>query len=187
MALLGKLNLMRVITGIAKGHRLKTPKVKDLRPTQDAVRKAIFDILGDLVQGRKAIDLYAGSGALGIEALSRGAESCLFVESHRGACKIIAENLKHSKLASRGKVICRSVNQVLTELPGKNIELAFLDPPYTLGKVDPILRTLVSSLKDGAVVVYEHAKTTGAPAVEGLRIIDRRIYGGTKVTFLVKE
>lgn len=178
---------MRVISGAAKGHTLKTPKVRDLRPTQDAVRKAIFDILDDLIEGKKAIDLYAGSGALGIEALSRGAESCLFVESHRGACKVIAENLKHTKLAGKGKVICRSVEQFLTELPDKDLELVFLDPPYTLGKVGPVFHRLVPHLKKGAVVVYEHAKTAEVPAVEGLRIIDRRIYGGTKVTFMVKE
>lgn len=178
---------MRVISGAAKGHRLKTPKVRDLRPTQDAVRKAIFDILDDLVKGKKAVDLYAGSGALGIEALSKGAKSCLFVESHRGACKIIAENLKHTKLAGKGRVVCRSVNQFLTELPDKDVELVFLDPPYTLGKIEPIFRKLMPQLKRGAIVVYEHAKTTEAPKVERLKIIDRRIYGGTKVTFLVKE
>lgn len=178
---------MRVISGITKGHRLKTPKVRDLRPTQDAVRKAIFDILDDLVKGRKTIDLYAGSGALGIEALSRGAGGCLFVESHRGACKVIAENLKHTKLSGKGKVVCRSVNQFLTELPDKDLGLVLLDPPYTLGKIEPVLRKLVPHLKEGALVVYEHAKTTEVPKVEGLKIIDRRIYGGTKVTFLVKE
>jgi len=178
---------MRVISGSAKGHILKVPKIRDLRPTQDAVRKAIFDILGDLVEGRKVVDLYAGSGALGIEALSRGAENCLFVESHRGACKIITENLKHAKLVGRGKVICRSVNRFLDELSGKDTELAFLDPPYTLGTIKPILHRLVPNLKSGALVVYEHAKTTEAPKIERLRIIYRRIYGGTKVTFMLKE
>ena len=178
---------MRVISGAAKGHRLKTPKVRDLRPTQDAVRKAIFDILADTVEERKAIDLYAGSGALGIEALSRGAKNCLFAESHRGACKAINENLKHTKLAGKGRVICRSVNQFLTELPDKDIELVFLDPPYTLGKIGPVLRKLTPHLKRGGIIVYEHVKTTEAPKVERLKIIDRRIYGGTKVTFMVKE
>lgn len=177
---------MRVIGGAAKGHHLKTPKVRDLRPTQDAVRKAIFDILGDTVEGRKSIDLYAGSGALGIEALSRGAKHCLFVESHRGACGAIAENLKHTKLADRGKIVCRSVNQFLDELPDKDIELVLLDPPYTLGNLKPIFQKLVPHLKRGALVVYEHAKTTEAPPVEGLKIIDRRIYGGTKVTFMIR-
>lgn len=178
---------MRVISGAAKGHQLKTPKVRDLRPTQDAVRKAIFDILADTVEGRKTIDLYAGSGALGIEALSRGATSCLFVESHPGACKAIHENLKHTKLAGKGRVIGRSVNRFLAGLPGEDIELAFLDPPYTLGKIEPVFRKLVPQLKKGAVVVYEHAKTTEAPKIPGLKIIDRRIYGGTKVTFMIKE
>jgi len=178
---------MRAITGAAKGHILKVPKILDLRPTQDAVRKAIFDILAEMIEGRKSADLYAGSGALGIEALSRGAQSCFFVESHRGACKIIAENLKHTKLEGSGKVICRSVDRFLTELPDRDLGLVFLDPPYTLGKIEPVFYKLVPHLKKGALVVYEHAKTTDAPKVGGLKIVDRRIYGGTKVTFLIKE
>ncbi len=178
---------MRVISGSAKGHRLKTPKVRDLRPTQDAVRKAIFDILDDMVEGTKTLDLYAGSGALGIEALSRGAKRCLFVESNQNACKVINDNLNHTKLAGKGRVICRSVNQFLSELPDKDIDLAFLDPPYALGNIIPIFQKLVPLLKEGALLVYEHAKTTQVPKVEKLRIIDKRIYGTTKVTFMTKE
>jgi 16S rRNA (guanine966-N2)-methyltransferase len=177
---------MRIIGGAAKGHQLKTTKVRDLRPTQDMVRKAIFDILDDLVDGKKAADLFAGTGAVGIEALSRGAKGCYFVESHPGACKAIGENLKHTKLGEKGKVICRSVTRFLEELPDKDLELVFLDPPYTHGKVLPIFYKLVPHLKHGGIIVYEHAKTTDAPSVEGLKITDRRIYGGTKVTFLTR-
>ncbi len=150
------------------------------------VRKAIFDVLGDIVRGRKAADLYAGTGALGIEAISRGAKSCYFVDSHRGAGDIIIKNLNHTKLLGKGKVICRSVDHFLEELPDKDLELVFLDPPYTLGKLAPVLQRLLPHLRHGAIVVYEHAKTTDAPKVEGLKIIKWKIYGGTKVTFLTK-
>jgi len=177
---------MRVTAGAAKGHRLRTTQVRDLRPTQDKVRKAIFDILGETVRGKKAADLYAGTGALGIEALSRGARSCYFVDSHPGACKTISQNLKHTKLGQKGKVIRRSVNQFLEELPDKDLDLVFLDPPYMLGKLAPTLRKLLPHLKYGAIVVYEHARTTDVAKIEGLRIFDKRIYGGTKVTFLTK-
>lgn len=177
---------MRVIGGAAKGHQLKTTQVRDLRPTQDKVRSAIFDILGELIKGKKAADLFAGTGALGIEALSRGAKSCYFVESHPGACKKIGENLKHTKLEGKGKVICRSVKRFLEELPDKDLGIVFLDPPYTFGNLTLILHELSFHLEDGALIVYEHAKTTNAPSTAGLKIIDQRIYGGTRVTFLTK-
>jgi 16S rRNA (guanine(966)-N(2))-methyltransferase RsmD len=178
---------MRVISGVAKGLKLKAPKVRDLRPTQDLVRKAIFDILGDFVKDKKVLDLYAGSGSLGIEALSNGAEYCFFVESNRNACATINQNLKSTKLNFKGRVVCRSVTRFLRELPNKDVGLVMLDPPYTLGKIEPILRKITPHLKEGGLIVYEHAKTTNVPSLEELRIIDRRIYGGTKVTFLAKK
>lgn len=175
---------MRVAGGKVKGHQLKVPKVRDIRPTQESVRLAIFNILGDLVEGRKTLDLYAGSGALGIEALSHGAREAVFIEQNRHACEVIRENLAHAKIDKKGKVICRSVHQMLIELPDQDFELVFLDPPYAIGKLDHIFAALVPHLKRGALVVYEHAKTTEAPVGSSLRIIDRRIYGETKVTFL---
>ena len=178
---------MKVISGVAKGLKLKVPKVRDLRPTQDLVRKAIFDILGDFVQDKKVLDLYAGSGSLGIEALSNGAKYCFFVESNRNACETINQNLKSTKLNFKGRVFCRSVNHFLQEMPDKDIGLVMLDPPYTLGKIGPVLEKIEPLLKEGGLIVYEHAKTTHAPPVDNLRIIDRRMYGGTKVTFLTKK
>jgi 16S rRNA (guanine966-N2)-methyltransferase len=177
---------MRVISGLAKGHNLKVPKVRDLRPTQDSVRMAIFNILGDTAEGKKAADLYAGSGALGIEAISRGARECIFVDSNNGACKIIRENLNHTKLAGKGRVVCRDVEMFLEDLPEKDIDLVLLDPPYTIVKIKNVLDKIVPHLRSGAMVVYEHAKTTEAPKVEGLRLIDWRIYGETKVSFYTR-
>lgn len=175
---------MRVAGGKVKGHRLKVPKIRDVRPTQESIRTAIFNILGDLVENKKVLDLYAGSGSLGIEALSRGAKEAIFIESNRHGCKVIKENLAHAKISPKGKVICRDVKQALLELPDNDIELVFLDPPYSIGKLDYIFRVLVPHLRRGAIVVYEHSKSTEAPSVPELRIFDRRAYGGTKVTFL---
>uniref|UniRef100_A0A831Z099 16S rRNA (Guanine(966)-N(2))-methyltransferase RsmD n=1 Tax=candidate division WWE3 bacterium TaxID=2053526 RepID=A0A831Z099_UNCKA len=178
---------MRVTGGKIKGHALKVPKVRDIRPTQESIRLAIFNILGDLVENRKTADLYAGSGSLGIEALSRGAREVIFFESNRHACRIIRENLENARISPKGTVICRDVKQALSEIPDNDLELVFLDPPYAVGKMDYIFRVLEPHLKRGAIVVYEHSKMTEPPDILSLRIIDRRVYGSTKVTFLTKE
>lgn len=178
---------MRVAGGKIKGHHLRVPQARDIRPTQESVRLAIFNILGDLAEDRKVLDIYAGSGSLGIEALSRGAAEAIFIDSNHQACRIIRENLENAKIGPKGKVICRDVKQALLELPQNDFELVFLDPPYAIGKIDFVFHSLVPHLKRGAVVVYEHAKTSEPPTIPGLRIFDRRIYGTTKVTFLTKE
>jgi len=178
---------MRIAGGKIKGHLIKVPKVRDVRPTQESVRLAIFNILGDFVNGKKVVDLYAGSGSLGLEALSHGAKEVIFVESNHYACKIIRENLENTRIGPKGKVICRDIKQSLLELPNNDIEIAFLDPPYAIGKIDFIFRYLTPHLKRGAIIVYEHSKMTEPPEVPGLRIFDRRIYGTTKVTFMTKE
>lgn len=178
---------MRVAGGKIKGHHLRVPQVRDIRPTQESVRLAIFNILGDLVEDKKTMDIYAGSGSLGIEALSRGAKEVFFIESNHHACKVIRENLDNAKIGPKGKIICRDVKQSLLELPQNDFELVFLDPPYAIGRIDFIFQSLVSHLKRGAVVVYEHSKTSEPPNIPGLRVFDRRIYGTTKVTFLTKE
>lgn len=178
---------MRVAGGKVKGHLLKVPRARDIRPTQESIRLAIFNILGDLVEDKKVADLYAGSGSLGIEALSRGAKEAIFIESNRHACEIIRENLAPPKIGPKGKVICRDVKQALSELPDDDFELVLLDPPYAVGKMDYIFHSLLPHLKRGAIVVYEHSKMTEPPTIPGLRSFDRRIYGSTKVTFLTKE
>lgn len=178
---------MRVAGGKVKGHPLKVPRVRDIRPTQESIRLAVFNILGDLVEDKKIVDLYAGSGSLGIEALSRGAREAIFIESNHQACKVIRENLIPAKIAPKGRVVCRDVKQALLEFPDNDIEVVFLDPPYAIGKIDSVWHALVPHLKRGAVVVYEHSKTTEPPDIPSLRAFDRRIYGSTKVTFLTKE
>ena len=178
---------MRISGGKLKGRTLKIPKVRDIRPTQEAIRLNIFNILGELVKDRKVLDLYAGSGSLGIEALPRGAREAIFIESNKQACQAIRENITPQQISSRAKVICRDVKQSLLNFPVRDIDLVFLDPPYAIGKMDHIFQALFPLLKRGAIVIYEHAKTTEAPQIEGLRVFDHRLYGGTKVTFLTKD
>src|SRR4030042_526664 len=178
---------MRIAGGKIKGYTLKVPKVRDIRPTQESTRLAIFNILGNIVEGKKVADLYAGSGSLGIEALSRGAKEAIFVEANHHACQVIRENLDNARIGPKGKVVCRDIKRALLELPDSNIEIAFLDPPYAIGRIDFIFRSLVPHLKRGAVVVYEPSKMTEPPETPGLRVFDRRIYGTTKVTLFTKE
>jgi 16S rRNA (guanine966-N2)-methyltransferase len=125
---------MRIIAGSAKGHSLKVPREVS-RPTTDRVRESVFGILTAVIPNARVLDLYAGSGALGIEALSRGGASCTFVEQNRGACRVIAENLNKTG-SKEGRVIQRDVGAFLNS-EKTSYDLIFADPPYADGLRDP--------------------------------------------------
>lgn len=147
---------MRVIAGTAKGHRLKAPRAA--RPTSARVRAAIFSMLQSLASPpSRVLDLYAGSGALGIEALSRGAGWADFVEQDRMSCAIIKGNLEHTGLAGQGRVYCSRVKEALLRL-GPQYDMVFLDPPYGDPALPSLLGELASSplLEKGATVIVEH-------------------------------
>ena len=120
---------MRIIGGEARGAHLNGPPDRGTRATADKVREAIFNVLAPYIEGARVLDLFAGTGALGIEALSRGAVSCDFVERRAALCAIIRENLAHAHVAERGRAIQSSVHQVLSTLPGP-YDLILADPPY---------------------------------------------------------
>jgi 16S rRNA (guanine966-N2)-methyltransferase len=150
---------VRVIAGSARGRPLKAPDVPVLRPTSDKVRGAIFNMIGPFFDAEeRVLDLFAGTGALGIEALSRGAGWCDFVEQDRRCAAAIQDNLRATGLADRARVWVQPVAQALARLQGP-YTLVLLDPPYTEG-IDPaILRALVDRglLTPDTVVVAEHA------------------------------
>jgi 16S rRNA (guanine966-N2)-methyltransferase len=187
---------MRVIAGSARGFALRGPASDATRPTSDKVRGAIFAMLEHMVdlEDARVLDLYAGTGALGIEALSRGASWCDFVEQDRGACRVIAENLAHTKLSGQAKVHTLTVERVLshpetlgrhfTDSPGYDIML--LDPPYADTSVwDVIARLPRSPLwTPGATLVLEHGKRANPPAdAGGLTLLKKRCHGDTCVSF----
>lgn len=151
---------MRVIAGSAKGRRLATLRTWALRPTPDRVREALFNILGEGIVGARMLDLFAGSGAIGLEALSRGAHSVLFVEAHEPACRVIDKNLRLCGLQGPATVRRGEVLQVLPALKsrGERFDLIFLDPPYQSSLVEDALRQLGDAvlLAPGGVVVAEH-------------------------------
>ncbi|MFH1485401.1 MAG: 16S rRNA (guanine(966)-N(2))-methyltransferase RsmD [Chloroflexota bacterium] len=151
---------MRVIAGKAKGHRLKVPKDSRLRPTSDLIRGAIFSMLDSLsTDYSRVLDLYAGTGALGIEALSRGALSADFVERKPQNCTIIKQNLEHTGFGSQARVYCCNVQKALTFL-SSSYAVVLLDPPYATPFLHDMLRKLFASplVGENSKVVLEHSK-----------------------------
>lgn len=146
---------VRVIAGSAKGRRLEVPKVEGVRPTTGRMRQILFDILGSDIEGARVIDLYAGSGSLGIEALSRGAASATFVDRDRRVAGTIRTNL--ATCGFEGEVLPMEVVRALSAIPRDSFDLAFVDPPYEtpLGSLVATLEALAPSLSEGATVCIE--------------------------------
>ncbi|NNC93082.1 MAG: 16S rRNA (guanine(966)-N(2))-methyltransferase RsmD [Acidimicrobiia bacterium] len=172
---------MRVIAGTARGRRLRAPPGLDTRPMMDRVKEAVFSSLGTRVPDARVLDLYAGSGALGIEALSRGAASVTFVERGRGAIEVLRSNL--AALDFEGQVVAADVDSFLRGAE-ESYDLVFVDPPYrlSLALVDEVLAGTAALLANGGVmVVHRQAgeEAPGAPA--GTRRIDDRRYGRTQL------
>lgn len=181
---------MRVIAGAAKGRKLRSVKSEETRPTTDRVKEALFSTLGARVPGSRVLDLYAGSGALGIEALSRGAEHATFVERSRPAAEILRANLAGTGFEARAAVLVRSVEEVLEGAPPESFDLVFADPPYALGVPRPVLKHLHDQgwLSDNATVVLEVAwrqEQIEVPA--GYLIRDTRRYGDSKLVYLSRH
>lgn len=176
---------MRVIGGSARGASLKGPPDAGTRATADKVRGAIFNVLAPYVEDARVLDLYAGTGALGVEALSRGALSCDFVERRHTLCAVIRENLARARIADKGRVILGSVHQVLSTLQGP-YDLILADPPYG----DPQGVDLIVSphmhriLAAAAIVVLEHSPRATAPGDAGsLRFVRTTRYGDSAVSY----
>lgn len=178
---------MRIIAGAFKGRRLAPVKGR-IRPTAAKVREAVFSILGPAVGGLRVLDLFAGTGALGIEALSRGAAVAVFVEDHPESLKVLRRNLEDLGLADRTTVWPLPVTAALKKLAGQveRFGLAFLDPPYGGGDAVAALTALASLnlLRPGARVVVEHSRRESLPEACGqLGRLEVRRYGDTQVAF----
>lgn len=184
---------MRIVAGSLKGRAIVAPEGQGTRPTSDRARQAVFNVLehaawGESLQGLRVIDLYAGSGALGFEAVSRGAGFCLFVETDDGARGAIRENADAYGLMGRTRVHRRSATD-LGVRPGpiaEAFDLAFLDPPYGKGLGEQTLARLIegSWLKPGALVVFERGSDEPEIDTPGYQRLDARDYGAARVLFL---
>jgi 16S rRNA (guanine966-N2)-methyltransferase len=172
-----------VIAGSRKGHRIAAPRGVVTRPTGDRVREAAFSLIGR-VDGAAVLDLFAGSGALGIEALSRGAARCVFVERDRDACRVIERNLEKLDLDDAGSVLARDAASVLREesKAGRRYELVLADPPYADWKrFAPLLGELVPALLTGGGLFLVETEARLEPELP-LDLVTSRRYGSARIT-----
>ena len=184
---------MRIISGSARGRRLLTPKGSHIRPTSDRVKESLFSILTVLLgnfSGRRVLDIFAGTGNLGIEALSRGASEAVFIDGNREAAALVKKNMDLAGFADRGRILHKEALAALKTL-GKTegpFGLVFLDPPYREGLSEKVLEFLALSelIDENSLIVAETAAREELPS-EFCRLqeFDKRVYGDTAIAFFM--
>jgi 16S rRNA (guanine966-N2)-methyltransferase len=181
---------MRVVGGRLKGRNIAAPTSRAIRPTADRLRESVFNILihayDNPLQGARVLDLFAGTGALGIEAVSRGAAFALFVDNGAEARALLRNNVEALALGGVTKVYRRDATDLGPAHPVEPFSLVFLDPPYGMGLAEKALASLRDGgwLVPGALLVVEEAKVVGFAAPEGFEELERRAYDDTEFTFL---
>jgi len=180
---------LRIISGSLRGKKLHTVRGMKVRPTADRLRESIFNILSSRIHKAVVLDLFAGTGAFGIEAISRGAEYAVFIDNSREALSVIARNIEACAFSNRTKIVKWDIERNLNCIKSFNqaFNLVFIDPPYNQNIINPSLSNLFKSgsLATGACVVLEHSAAEPLPADLGaFEIEDQRKYGKTLVSFL---
>ena len=181
---------MRVVGGRLKGRNIAAPASRDIRPTADRLRESLFNILmhayDDPISGARVLDLFAGTGALGIEAISRGAAFTLFVDNGAEARALLRNNVEALALGGVTKVYRRDATDLGPAHPMQPFSLAFLDPPYGKGLAEKALASLRNGgwLTPGALVVVEEAKAAALVAPDGYEELERRAYDDTEFVLL---
>jgi 16S rRNA (guanine966-N2)-methyltransferase len=184
---------MRIVAGRFKGRSLATPRTPAVRPTSDRLRETIFNILahayGDPVSGARVLDLFAGTGALGLEALSRGASFAQFVDDSTEGRGLLRENIEAMGVAGITKVFRRDATRLGDIKPNQPFTLVFCDPPYGKGLASKALTSALVGgwLASGALLVVEEAADAEVVVPPGLKLIEERAQGDTKVLFLERE
>jgi len=181
---------MRIVGGKHKGHSIAPPTGSATRPTSDRVRESVFNILahgiaGLEIEGARVLDLFAGTGAMGLEAISRGARFCQFVDDSAEARGLIRKNADALGVIGLAKIWRRDATNLGPCAPQPGFDLVFADPPYGKGLGEKALISLVSGqwLNANAIVVLEESAKAEVPAIEGLTLIDERAYGDTMIRF----
>ena len=181
---------MRVITGTARGARIKTLEGEQTRPTSGRVKEAIFSIIQFDIEGRRVLDLFAGTGQMGIETLSRGAESCTFVDNSSEAVKLIRHNLEHTKTAEGARVIQSDYKAFIKNTDRNTFHLVFIDPPYDRGLAEKALKAIsqFDILTDNGIIIVETAGGETVPEhFEGISLKKTYRYGQTAVRVYLKD
>ena len=185
---------MRIVGGKFKGHSIAPPHGSATRPTSDRVRESVFNILahgieGLEIEGARVLDLFAGTGAMGLEAISRGARFCQFVDDSAEARGLIRKNADALGVIGLAKIWRRDATNLGPCAPQPGFDLVFTDPPYGKGLGEKALASLISGrwLNPDAIVVLEEALKSEVPPVEGLALIDARDYGDTRIRFYRQE
>lgn len=181
---------MRIITGTAKGTKLKAPSGLDTRPTADRVKESVFNILGDIVVDARVLDIFAGTGNLGLEALSRGGKSAVFVDHSQESIEIIKENAHRTKLVDLTEIYKNDVLRALDRLAQSehSFDLLFCDPPYKKGFVQTVLEKIDKQpiMADRGIIVMEHSRHEKiADEWENLELRRTERYGATLISFLL--
>ena len=182
---------MRVIAGRARGQKLKSPEGLGTRPTTDRIKESLFNIIQNDLYDAAFLDLFAGTGAMGIEALSRGAQKAVFVEIEKKNIEIIHENLTSTKLMENAEVLHKDVLSTIKGLYERDMkfDIIFMDPPYNKGYNIEVIHqiTQYDILNDEGILIIERAAEDIIPKDISLKIFKERNYGSTTMTFLTKE
>lgn len=178
---------MRIITGDFKGRRLEMPVGKDIRPTTEKVKEAIFSIIAGNIPGAVCVDLFAGTGNLGLEALSRGAEKCYFADNSRESLNLIKRNIEMCRAEEWSVVIPGDYERTLTRLGerGEKIDIFFLDPPYREGLYEKCFELIreYDLLAEEGIIVAEHGEREPLPEeIEGYIVLKQKNYGSIAIT-----
>lgn len=177
---------MRVITGTAKGCKLKSPEDMNIRPTTDRIKETLFNIIACDLADCKFLDLFSGTGAIGIEALSRGAKKAVFVDKSIDSIKIIDYNLLHTKLSNKARVYIGDVLSIIEKLgtQKQKFDIIFMDPPYLQDYVSQVLIAIrQSNILDGYIIV-EHETKDNFKIPESFKILKQKVYKKTTMTFM---
>jgi 16S rRNA (guanine(966)-N(2))-methyltransferase RsmD len=185
-------DFLRVISGDKKGFKLKAPKGKDTRPTEDRVKESLFNILGDIDENSIVLDLFSGSGSIGIEFLSRGAKFTYFIDNSNLSINAIRENLIHTNFMGKSKIIKGDSIKIIKALNRENIKFdyIYIDPPYEGNLIEKSLENISKEniLNNNAILILEHSKNKAFPSfLYGLEKKDTRNYGDKVLTFYIHK
>lgn len=177
---------IRIISGKYGGRQIKAPDSGRTHPMGERVRNALFNSIGDEIRGADVLDVFAGTGAVGLEALSRGADSVVFVEKDRLAQKILSENVKSLDVENTTEIVRTTLSNWLTTYKGKHFDIIFADPPYYDTQFSTV-KKLFSLLKPGGLMVLSHPGRGEKPTEAGVVVVDNRSYGNAFLTFYRRE